>query len=169
MTDDAEQEYVEYVTARMPGLRRLAYLLSGDRHRADDLVQQVLTTLYVRWRRARTVEHLDAYVRRMLLRAFLNERRRAWWQRVSLTDAVPDRAVTAADPDDRTVLRAALVRVPHRQRAVLVLRFIYDLPVDEVATLLGCSPGTVKSQTAHGLATLRRVLGERALAAWAHQ
>ena len=159
MREAAEQDYVEFVTAKLAGMRRLAYLLSGDSHRADDLVQQTFTALYVRWRRARTVGHLDAYVRAMLVKAFLSEKRRAWWSRVDVTDSVPERVPPAGpDPEDRAVLHAALSRVPARQRAVLVLRFLCDQPVDEVARILGCSPGTVKSQTAHGLTALRREL-----------
>jgi RNA polymerase sigma-70 factor (sigma-E family) len=162
-----EDDYVEYVTARLPSLRRLGYLLCGDADGADDLVQQTITTLYVRWRRASTADHLDAYVRRMLLRAFLDEKRRPW-SRVRLTDAPPERPGppdAGAGAEDRIVLRAALARVPRRQRAVLVLRFLCDLPVSEVAELLHCSEGTVKSQTSHGLAALRRLLGAQALAA----
>ena len=159
MRDPAEQEYVEYVTARLVTLRRLAFLLCGDEHRADDLVQQTITNLYVRWRRIRTVEHLDRYVRTMLLRAFLDERRLSW-ARVRLFREPPD--APAADGlsfEDRSQLRTALAQVPRRQQAVLVLRYLCDLPVAEVAELLSCSPGTVKSQTSHGLATLRRLMG----------
>jgi RNA polymerase sigma-70 factor (sigma-E family) len=158
-----EREYVEFVTARLPAMRRLAYLLSGDPHRADDLVQQTFTTLYLAWRRARTVAHLDGYVRAMLVRVFLNEKRRAWSRRVDLTGSLPERAAPAGpDVEDRTVLRAALSTLPPRQRAVLVLRFLCDLSVSEVAGLMACSEGTVKSQTAHGLTALRRALGEPA-------
>jgi RNA polymerase sigma-70 factor (sigma-E family) len=158
MNPEHEREYVEYVTARTPQLRRLAYLLCGDEHRADDLVQQALVQLYVHWRRARAVEHLDRYVRKILVRVHLDERRRAW-SRVRLVDTPPDIPQPAgSEVEDRTVLRAALARVPPRQRAVLVLRFLCDLPVDEVAETLGCSAGTVKSQTSHGLAALRRLL-----------
>jgi RNA polymerase sigma-70 factor (sigma-E family) len=163
---ELEAEYVEYVTARLPVLRRLAFLLCGDEHRADDLVQLTITKLYERWRRLRTVGSLDPYVRTMLVRAFLDERRGGWSSRVSLLGHPPE--VPAADGPDiaqRTVLRAALAKVPRRQQAVLVLRFLCDLPVDEVAQLLHCSAGNVKSQTHHGLAALRRLLGERGLAA----
>jgi RNA polymerase sigma-70 factor (sigma-E family) len=161
----AEQEYVEYVTARLTSLRRIAYLLCGDEHRADDLVQQTITALYVRWPKVRAVDHLDRYVRAMLVHSFLDEKRSAW-SRVRLFNVPPERAATdQVSVEDREVLRAALSRVPRRQQAVLVLRFLCDLPVAEVAALLGCSAGTVKSQTSHGLDALRRALGEQALAA----
>jgi RNA polymerase sigma-70 factor (sigma-E family) len=168
MQAELEGEYVEYVTARLATLRRLAFLLCGDEHRADDLVQQTITKLYVRWRRARTVGNLDQYVRTMLVRVFLDEKRRSWSLRVSLVGEPPERsAPVGPDVEQRAVLRAALAKVPRRQQAVLVLRFLCDLPVAEVAQLLGCSAGNVKSQTHHGLASLRRQLGEPGLAALA--
>jgi RNA polymerase sigma-70 factor (sigma-E family) len=158
MTSERDQAYVEFVTARLAGLSRLALLLCGDPHRADDVVQQAITKLYLRWHRVDEVEHLDQYVRTILLREFLNERRLGW-ARVRLFAEPADRAVPAGDdPDDRMVVRAALAKVPRRQRAVLVLRFVYDLSVEQTATELGCSAGTVKSQTSHGLAALRRHL-----------
>ena len=160
-----EHEYVEYVSARLPALRRLAFALSGDAGRADDLVQQTITTLYVKWQRAATATHLDGYVRTMLVRTFVDERRLAW-ARVRLLRETPEPLPPAGGSgiEDRQVVRVALARLPRRQQAVLVLRFFYDLPVDEVAAMLGCSAGTVKSQTSRGLATLRRLLGERAFA-----
>jgi RNA polymerase sigma-70 factor (sigma-E family) len=166
MPDASEEEYVEYVTARIPVLRRLAYLLAGDEHRADDLVQQTITKLYVKWRRAQAADNLDAYVRTMLVRTYVDERRLGW-ARVRLFHETPEPPPFQDDGiEERQVVRAALSRVPRRQQAVLVLRFFYDLPVDEVAEMLGCSPGTVKSQTSHGLAALRRLLGERTLAGY---
>jgi RNA polymerase sigma-70 factor (sigma-E family) len=166
MRDGSEEEYVDYVTTRIPALRRLAYLLAGDAHRADDLVQQTITTLYVKWRRAQAADHLDAYVRTMLVRTYVDERRLAW-ARVRLFREAPEPPPHSDDGvEDRQVLRAALSQVPRRQQAVLVLRFFYDLSVDEVARMLGCSTGTVKSQTSRGLATLRRLLGERELAGY---
>ncbi|GIM91605.1 SigE family RNA polymerase sigma factor [Paractinoplanes toevensis] len=159
MRDGADEDYVEYVKAKIPALRRLAYVLAGDPHRADDLVQQTITTLFVKWRRAQTADNLDAYVRTMLVRTFLDEKRRAW-SRVRLFRDTPEPPpYEEGGAEDREVVRAALGQVPRRQRAVLVLRFFYDLPVEEVAGALGCSAGTVKSQTARGLATLRRLLG----------
>ena len=160
MQTDVQREYVEYVSARLTALRRLAYLLCGDEHRADDLVQQAITKLYVQWRRISLVEHLDQYVRTMVVRAFLDERRRPW-SRVGLTNALPERASPDHHLEESMVLRAALAQVPRRQQAVLVLRFLCDLPVDEVASVLNCSTGTVKSQTSRGLANLRRLLEDQ--------
>ncbi|GAA4596843.1 RNA polymerase sigma-70 factor (sigma-E family) [Actinoplanes octamycinicus] len=167
MRDGAEEEYTEYVAARIPALRRLAFLLAGDEHRADDLVQQTITTLYLKWRRASAAANLDAYVRTMLVRTYVDERRLAW-ARVRLFRQAPEPPPVESGGggvEDRQVVRAALGRLPRRQQAVLVLRFFYDLPVDDVATTLGCSTGTVKSHTSRGLATLRRLLGEPELAA----
>lgn len=167
MRDAWEREYVEYVTARLPALRRLACLLCGDEHRADDLVQDAITKLYVHWDKARAASNLDAYVRTILVRTFVDERRLAW-SRVRLFATAPDRPdPVGTGADDRALVRAALSRLPARQQAVLVLRFLYDLPVAEVGEILGCSGGTVKSQTHHGLTALRQVLGDRSNAlAW---
>lgn len=161
-----EQEYCEYVRARLPELRRIAYRLCGDEHRADDLVQQSITKLYLHWPRVRTVNNLDGYVRTILTNTFLSERRSPW-ARVTLFRRPPEPApgghAAVLDPattnvEERDMLRGALSKVPLRQRTVLVLRFLCDLPVSEVASMLGCTDGTVKSQTAHGLQTLRRLL-----------
>ena len=158
---DDDDEYVEYVTARVPALRRLAYVLTGDSHRADDLVQETVTTLYLKWQRARAAGNLDAYVRTMLVRRYVDERRLAW-SRVRLFRDAPEPApVTDEGAAERHAVRAALRRVPRRQQAVLVLRFFYDLPVDEVAAMLGCSTGTVKTHTSRRLTALRRHLAER--------
>ncbi|GAB3867888.1 SigE family RNA polymerase sigma factor [Dactylosporangium cerinum] len=159
MRDELERQYVEYFQPRLPQLHRLAVMLCGDADRADDIVQAAVTTLYTRWRQARQADNLDAYVRRSVVNAFLSERRR-FWSRVVLTETLPDRpAVTGQPADERLEIRAALKKLPPKQQAVLVLRFLCDLPVDEVAELVGCSPGTVKSQTSDGLAKLRRQLG----------
>lgn len=161
MPDTAEAEYVAYVNGRIPALRRLALMLSGDQHQADDLVQEAITKLYVGWARIARVQNIDAYVHTMLVRTFLDDKRRGWW-RVRLFGGVPDLPAPAEHAvEDRAVLRAALAQVPPRQHAVLVLRFLCDLPVCDVAQILGCSEGTVKSQTAHGLNALRRLLGGR--------
>lgn len=155
MSDD----YVEYVTAALPSLRRTAYLLCGDVHRADDVVQIAITRLYQNWRKARAADNLDAYVRTIVVRTFLNEHRRSW-SRVRLFERIDDlRTTNDPDIETREEVRQALSRVPQGQRAVLVLRFLLDLPIAEVAKTLGCSEGTVKSQTAKGLEALRTQLG----------
>ncbi|BCJ54424.1 RNA polymerase sigma24 factor [Actinoplanes sp. NBRC 14428] len=158
MADGSDPEYVAYVHGRAAALRRTAYLLCGDTHQADDLVQETITKLYARWPRIGRVDNLDAYVHSILVRAFLDEKRRGWWK-VRL--GVPPERPAPPHPgvEERAMLRAALTRVPPRQQAVLVLRFLCDQPVADVARALGCSEGTVKSQTAHGLAALRRILG----------
>jgi RNA polymerase sigma-70 factor (sigma-E family) len=164
LPSQSDEDYVEYVTARLPALKRLAYQLCGDDHRADDLVQESVTKLYTRWSSAHRVDNLDAYVRAILVRTHIDETRRPW-SRVRLFGALPDHQGAAGPAiEDRSVLRAALAALPAGQRAVLVLRFLCDLPVAEVGELLGCSEGTVKSQTAHGLAKLRQALGTRAFA-----
>ncbi|MDT3397420.1 SigE family RNA polymerase sigma factor [Streptomyces sp. B1866] len=160
---DAERAYTAYVSARLPVLRRVAHLLCRDPHRADDIVQTTLTRLYVHWRLACAAADLDAYVHAMLVRCFLNEQRLGW-ARVRLAgtpEEIPGLPPAARGPDveTRTVVHTALSRVPPRQRAVLVLRFLCDLSVAEVAGILGCSEGNVKSQSARGLARLRTLLG----------
>jgi len=160
-TDD--EDYIAYVTGRLHVLRRVATQLAGDPHRGDDLVQQAITRLYRHWRRVPRTADLDAYVYKILLRVFLDERRLRWASvRLRATPADADHAA-GADPAteiaDRMLLRDALGTLPAKQRAILVLRFIVDRPVDEVAQILGVAPGTVKSQTHDGLKALRRLLG----------
>jgi RNA polymerase sigma-70 factor (sigma-E family) len=157
--DQPHEEFQEYLQERLPALQRLAYLLCQDRHRADDLVQDSLVKLYVKWGRARTATNLHAYARTILVRTFLSERRTNWARRVVLVDELPDAAVTT-DPDTASIVavRRALAGIPPRQRAVIALRYYSDLSVEETGETLGCSAGTVKSQTARGLAALRRAL-----------
>lgn len=153
-----DAEYTELVRAGLPQWRRTAYLMCGDWHQGDDIVQRVLTELYRNWPRARRADNLNALVRTMLLRRLIDDRRRGW-ARVLLTDLLPERPAPAApDAGERLDLVAALRQIAPRQRAVLVLRFFQDLTVEETAQTLNCAPGTVKSQTAKGLATLRRLL-----------
>jgi RNA polymerase sigma-70 factor (sigma-E family) len=156
-----EAEFRAYAAARMRPLRRTAYLLCGDWHHAEDAVQVVLAKLYTHWDRVDRRDALDGYVRTMLIRATLEHRRRLWWRRELTTSAVPDVAATPpVDPEERIVLVQALAKLPPRQRAVVVLRFWEDLDVAQTAAALGCSEGTVKSQTSHGLTALRSLLTE---------
>jgi len=159
MADGSDSDYLAYVNGRLTALRRTAYLLCGDAHEADDIVQETVTKLYMRWPRRHGVDNLDAYVNTMLVRIFVDGRRRGWWK-VALTSRVPDRPGAAEQPmEERSVVRAALAELPPRQQAVLVLRFLCDQTVRDVADVLNCSEGTVKSQTSVGLARLRKVLG----------
>jgi RNA polymerase sigma-70 factor (sigma-E family) len=153
-----DEDFTGYVQARLAWLRRVAYLLCQDWQQADDLVQTAITSLYVHWRRASTMEHTDGYARTILVRAFLSERRGGWARRVTLAGTLPDAPSVGPDINAALDVRAALASLPPRQRATLVLRFYCDLNVDQAARVLGCSPGTVKSQTAKALASLRRAL-----------
>ncbi|EXG81802.1 SigE family RNA polymerase sigma factor [Cryptosporangium arvum] len=159
MTDQPDQAYREYVTDRQHMFRRLAYLLCQDWHSADDLVQNTMVKLYLRWERVAAATDRDAYARTVLVRVFLSERRTSWARRVVLVDAGQDTtAVSDPDPAAAVAVRAALAALPPRQRAVIVLRFYSDLSVDQTADALNCSAGTVKSQTSRALAALRRAL-----------
>lgn len=149
-----EASYREYVTHRLDGLRRTAFLLCGDWHLADDLVSIALVKLLRHWPRVSAMDQPDAYVRRMLLRALLDERRRPW-RRERPTDTLPDRATATADPSERLAILDHLAELPPRRRAVLVLRYFCDLSVEDTAAALECTEGTVKSQTARALDTLR--------------
>ncbi|WP_306211725.1 SigE family RNA polymerase sigma factor [Actinoplanes sp. RD1] len=161
MRPEAEREYEEYVRGRLPRLHRTAYLLCGDGHRADDIVQVTLTALYVQWKKAARADNLDGYVHRILVRKYLDERRLRW-AGVRLGE-VPAESVTVAAADHRVgehdELVAALRSLPKGQRAVVVLRFLDDLSIEDTAEALGCSAGNVKSQCSRGLATLRELLG----------
>jgi RNA polymerase sigma-70 factor (sigma-E family) len=154
-----DAEYTEYVQSRQQWLRRVAYLLCQDWQGADDLVQSAITRLYTRWATARDAARIDAYVRTILVRCFLSERRSAWSRRVTLVEEHLDVPGHSVDYDAHLDVQAALAALPPRQRATLVLRFYCDLPVEETARELGCSVGTVKSQTSKGLEALRRTLG----------
>jgi RNA polymerase sigma-70 factor (sigma-E family) len=156
----APPDFESYVAARRAFLRRTAYLLTGDWDRAEDVVQDALTNLYVHWRRASRATSVDAYARRTLVNAFLAERRRPW-RRERSTEHLPESAYDgpADSGDDRDELRRALATLGPSQRAVVVLRYWDDLSVEETAAALGCSTGNVKSQSARGLAHLREVLG----------
>lgn len=158
-----EQEFAEYFLARREAVRRMAFLICGDWYRADDLAQTAFVALHRRWRKVRDRGALDAYLRRTLVRAAIDESRRPW-RREHSVNAVPEAPAPDEAPGEAVPTREALLdglrRVPPRQRAVLVLRFLEGLSVADVATTLRCSEGTVKSQTARGLDALREALGD---------
>jgi RNA polymerase sigma-70 factor (sigma-E family) len=162
-----EERYREFAAAQARPLRRTAYLLCGDWHLAEDLMQSVLIKMYRSWSRLERHGELASYVRRVLVRTWVDEWRKPWrrWERNH--DVVPDAPDLSAEPDSvaqrmdaRNVVHRALLTLPPRQRATLVLRYFDDLSVAQTAAALGCSEGNVKSQTARALATLRERLGD---------
>jgi len=161
LDESAEAEFEAYFRARRDAVRRTAYLLCGDWHRADDHAQSAFVALHRHWRRIRDRAALDAWMRRTLVRSVVDESRRPW-RRERFTDIVEVGSVASATDGvaTRHVLVDGLRSVPPRQRAVLVLRYLEGLDVAGTAAALGCSEGTVKSQTSHGLAALRAVLGD---------
>lgn len=152
---DRDREFGEFVDARALVMRRTAFLLCGDWHRAEDIVQTALAKLYVAWPRVRR-DSLDAYSRKVLVRTAIDEGRRGFFQRERSVDVVPERAVSDHTTDYD--LREALDALPPGQRAVVVLRYWEDLSITETARILGRTEGTVKSQAAKGLAALRELL-----------
>ena len=156
---DRSAQFTEYVVARQLWLRRLAYLLCRDWHRSDDLVQSSLAKLYANWHRIDQSASPDGYARTVLVNTFISEERGRRWKRIVLVrDVEEGENAPEQDVDGVLDLRRALIHLPARQRATLVLRYYSELSVDETAQALGCSAGTVKSQTSHALTTLRRLL-----------
>ncbi|MGV9350957.1 SigE family RNA polymerase sigma factor [Streptomyces spiralis] len=162
-----EAEFREFAGSRADWLRKVAFLLCSDCHRADDLVQETFTKLYVHWPRMRRVENPDGYARKVLVNTFLAEQRSSWqrWRARHPDRPGTDSAAPPTDPEASLDLRQALAAIPPRQRATLVLRYYHDLSVEQTADVLGCSPGNVKSQTSRGLQALRRALGIRSVTA----
>jgi RNA polymerase sigma-70 factor (sigma-E family) len=149
-----DQEFAEFFSARFDGARRIAYAMCGSWSDAEEIAQAAFVKLYARWSKIR-IETVDAYLRTIVTRVFLDTKRRGRAREQVVAD-LPDTIVPPdAGPAERMALRTALMAVPPGQRAVLVLRFVADLSVEQAAETLGCSTGTVKSQTARGLATLR--------------
>ncbi|RZS41348.1 RNA polymerase sigma-70 factor (sigma-E family) [Herbihabitans rhizosphaerae] len=151
-------EFAEYVDTRLPVMRRTAYLLCGDWHRAEDLVQTALSKLYVVWPRLRASAGIDAYARTVLVRTSIDESRKAFRRRESTTSEPPELSVPPSGVEDAVDVRRALGQLPAGQRAVVVLRYWEDLSITETARVLGRTEGTVKSQAAKGLAALRELL-----------
>jgi len=162
---DRDAEFGEFLDSRAVVMRRTAYLLcGGDWHRAEDLVQTTLTKIYVAWSRIRRDGDgsVDAYSRKIMVRAAIDESRRAYRRRESVVDELPETGAAMSAPpagvEDAVDVRRALAQLPAGQRAVVVLRYWEDLSVVETAQALGKSEGTVKSQASKGLAALRRLL-----------
>jgi RNA polymerase sigma-70 factor (sigma-E family) len=156
----SEPDFETWVTARGPGLLRLAYVLSGDAEQAQDLVQEALARAYPRWSRIATMEHPDAYVRRIIINTHTS-----WWRRWrhERSGALPSDLAEfhPGEPvgeDDRLVLWRSCLALPHDQRVALVLRYYEGLEYAEIAALTGVREGSVRSRVSRGLAELRRRL-----------
>jgi RNA polymerase sigma-70 factor (sigma-E family) len=160
MRVEAEQSFREYVRARTAALSRVAYLLTGDRHLAEDLVQQTLVNVASRWERISS-DDPDPYVRRALYNQYVS-----WWRRrrrepVTVSaEWLPERAAPGTDATLALTVRQALGRLAPRQRAVLILRYFEDLSESQTAAALGISVGSVKSQARDALARLRKLAPE---------
>ncbi|MBB4906518.1 RNA polymerase sigma factor [Actinophytocola algeriensis] len=157
-----EESFRRFAVAHAGKLRRSAYLLCGDWHFAEDLMQNTLIKIYRSWSRVQKDESLANYGRTVLLRTWLDEKRRPWRRSEQTAAAVPDRSDDARGPGDsperlwaQDLVHQGLLRLPPRQRAVLVLRYFEQLSVAEAAAVMRCTEGTVKSQTARGLDALR--------------
>ena len=161
-SDAAAATYEEFVVARSAALYRTAYLMTGSRADAEDLLQIALIKVYVGWRKVSAARSPEAYARRVLVNAFMSGRRPARFRREQLVTTPPDDVAVDPDPHDRLTIWPHVSALPPRQRAVVVLRFYEGLNEAEIADALGCAPGTVKSTAAAALKTLRRVIGEEA-------
>jgi len=163
MTEHADEEFREFMSGRWPGTVRLAYGLTGDLGHAEDLAQTAFAKAYASWARVRRSGDPDAYLRQIVLNENRNrfrKRRVTEWLTGRLPEPDhpdgPGRPDSGAVHDDRLALLAALRTLGPRQRAVVVLRYWAGLTETEAAAALGCSVGTVKSQAARALATLRK-------------
>lgn len=156
MDEQAREDFRSFVAARSPALLRTAYMLTGNRADAEDLVQTALAKTYLSWDRIREREAVDGYVRRILVNT-----QTSFWRRRKIderpTEVLPERAGRdeTADHDLHDALWNALTGLPKRQRAMVVLRYYEDLTEAETAQLMGVSVGTVKSTTSRALAKLR--------------
>jgi RNA polymerase sigma-70 factor (sigma-E family) len=157
-----DEEFAAFAAASLADLRRTAYLLCADWHKAEDAAQEALIRVYRSWHRVQRREGLLAYARKATVRIVIDESRRPWRRERPAGDRRPDPG--SPGPETATVERDAMVRalatLPPRRRACVVLRYYHDLSVAETARALGCSEGTVKSQTSAALRSLRPLLGE---------
>ena len=156
-----EAEFAEFAAATVRRLRRTAYLLCGDWHRAEDAAQDALVRIYRRWTRLDRDSGLATYAHRTVVSVVLDQAKRPW-RREHTVDELRD----SASPDhlgvvdDRQLVVQALAELPARQRACVVLRHYADLSEADTARVLGISVGAVKSQTSRGLGRLRDVLNQ---------
>ena len=163
MDDSARREFAEFAAARAGALIRVAYVLAGDQHAAEDLLQTALTKAAARWGRIQTAP--EAYVRQVMYREQVDSWRRRARHRESTMADVPEQAAAVPDisAETRLSLQQALRALPPGKRAVLALRYFEDLPETQVASILGCSVGTVRSQTYKALTQLKAALASAGL------
>jgi RNA polymerase sigma-70 factor (sigma-E family) len=152
-----DADFAAYLHARQASVLRTAYLLSGDRHTAEDLAQTAFAKLYLSWDRVRDQGSIDGYLRRILVNENNSLWRRGWKRREHATDQLPEPTPTLDEYDDGrgAALWELVQSLPRKARAVLVLRYYEELSEAETAEILGISVGTVKSQTSRALAALR--------------
>ena len=151
-----DADFSAYMQARQASLMRTAFLLTGDRHTAEDMVQNAFAKLYLSWDRVQSRDSVDAYVRRILVNEHNSLWRRAWKRREHATDELPEgHHLDQYDAGARRELWDLVQTLPRKARAVLVLRYYEEMSEAETADVLGISVGTVKSQTSRALAALR--------------
>jgi RNA polymerase sigma-70 factor (sigma-E family) len=160
-----DEEFQSFVIGRWPRLMRTAFLLTGEQHAAEDLVQSTLEQVYVAWRKVGAADDPEAYVRRVMINAHARKHRRRLKEFLApkddsgLTHELPDSGDRIAQADDRGALLTALSQLPPRQREAVVLRYWEDLSESQAAEAMGCSVGSVKSNAAKGIAKLRAIPG----------
>ena len=155
--------FEDYLGARLPALLRFAVMLTGDPHLAEDVVQETMVKAHLHWRRVQAADVPDRYVKRMLTNTYLSWRRVGWLRRAVPVADVPERWLherVVPDPAESSVLRqdlwARLATLPRRQRAAIVLRYYEDLSDADIAEVLGCTAGTVRSHISRAIESLRR-------------
>ena len=155
-------DFAAFFHATWPRLFRTALAIAGDAATAEDALQSAFAKAYASWSRVSGAEHPEAYVRRMVVNEILGWRRSGFWKSERPHEDVDPGRLTGTEAAvvDRLTLWQAVQRLPVRQRAVIVLRYYEDLTEQQIAEVLGCSRGTVKSQASAALVTLRRTTGE---------
>lgn len=159
------EEFQGFVVGRWPRLMRTAFLLTGEQHAAEDLVQTTLEQVFVAWRKVGSADDPDAYVRRVMINAHARRHRRRLKEFLApkddsgLVHEVADTGDVIGQAEDRSALLTALAQLPPRQREAVVLRYWEDLTETQAAAAMGCSVGTVKSNAAKGIAKLRTIPG----------
>ena len=158
MNDEEQRRFSDFVRSRTPVLIRVAYLLSGEQHAAEDLLQTALAKTAARWKHLRGADP-EPYVRKVMYREQVSRWRKGWHREVPV-QAPPEQTFTdpSGTTDLRLAMQQALLRLPPAQRLVIVLRYYEDLTETQVAEALGCSVGTVRSRTGRAIERLRAAI-----------